>query len=48
MAGLSEFEYYEEQYSYKQYERDLSEEEYWDEILDEDEDVIPTDNNPKK
>lgn len=48
MAGLREFEYYEEQYSYKQYERDLSEEEYWDEILDEDEDVIYTENNPKK
>lgn len=48
MAGLREFEYYEEQYSYKQYERDLSEEEYWDEILDEDEDVKHAENNPKK
>ena len=48
MTGLREFEYYEKQYSYKQYERDLSEEEYWDEILAEDEDVISPENNPKK
>ena len=35
MAGLREFEYYEEQYSYKQYEQDVAEEEYWDELLEE-------------
>lgn len=47
MVRLRKFEYYEEQYSYKQYECDLSEEEYWDDILDEEEDVISLEKNPK-
>lgn len=48
MAGLREFGYYEEQYCYKQYERNLSEEEYGDEFVDEVEDDISSENDIKK
>lgn len=48
MAGLREFEYYEEQYCYKQYERDLSEEDYWDEMLEEMEKETSSEQNKKE